>query len=96
MKFPAAKDLDFDIDNYLNRYVPPSQLPKLPKRVSWWLGYRTAPVQDIGSILVWWWSFFGAFVGILTIGAMFRYGPVFQDRGLPVIIGSLVRFFSIR
>jgi hypothetical protein len=88
-----ATSLDFDVDLYLNRFVPLSRIYLLPKPISWLLGYRKEPVTPVGSLIVWLWSFIGAFAGILIVEAVFRTEGL-QSHGTPIIIGSLVSSFS--
>ncbi|CZS91295.1 related to HPP family protein [Rhynchosporium agropyri] len=80
--------LNFDVDRYLNRIVPRSRLYLLPKPASWFLGHREAPRKPIGNVAVWFWSFIGAFAGILVIEAVFM-SKVLQSDGAPIIIASL-------
>lgn len=84
---PALRD--FDIDYYLNPFVPRPRLYLLPRPISWFLGYRKTPRKPVGSLLVHLWSFLGAFVGIAIVEAVFmtRY---FEVRGTPVVIASFV------
>lgn len=81
--------LDFDIDRYINPYLPPPRLDLLPKPISWLLGYRDKPTARTGNVLVWWWAFVGAFCSILVIEAVFRSEKL-KIEGTPVIIASLV------
>ncbi|KAL2065039.1 hypothetical protein VTL71DRAFT_4179 [Oculimacula yallundae] len=78
----------FDVDRYLNRLVPRSRLYLLPKPVSWFLGHREEPRTPIGNVAIWFWSFIGAFAGILVIEAVFMT-KMLQNDGAPIIIASL-------
>jgi hypothetical protein len=82
---------DFDIDVYLNPLIPRPRLDLLPTPISWFLGYRVEPPQPIRSVLVWFWAFIGAFVGILVVEAVYMI-PALKSEGTPIIISSLVRF----
>ncbi|KAH7364306.1 HPP family-domain-containing protein [Rhexocercosporidium sp. MPI-PUGE-AT-0058] len=85
------KDLfsyNFDVDRYINRIVPRSQLYLLPKPISWFLGHRETPPQKIGNVVTWFWAFIGAFCGILVIEAVFQTEKLKSD-GAPIIIASL-------
>jgi hypothetical protein len=90
MSFPSAQSLDFDIDRYLNRIVPPSFLHRLPMPISWILGYRRHPRRQIGSLLICFWSFIGAFAGVALVGGITRVSPELQSHNAPVILSSLV------
>jgi hypothetical protein len=80
---------DFDIDVYINPFIPSPRLDLLPKALSWFLGYRSRPQPRIGNVLVWFWAFIGAFTGILVVEAVFM-SPWLKSEGAPIIIGSLV------
>jgi hypothetical protein len=82
--------LDFDIDHYLNPYIPYNKLHLLPKPISWFLGYRKNNRKAIGSLVVVWWSFIGAFVGMLVVEAVYMTHGL-QSDGAPIVIASLVR-----
>ncbi|KIM93261.1 hypothetical protein OIDMADRAFT_46333 [Oidiodendron maius Zn] len=79
---------DFDIDRYVSRIVPRSRLHLLPKPISRFLGYRSTPAAPTGSILIWCWSFIGAFCGILIVEAVFETKH-FQTQGVPPVVASL-------
>jgi len=91
MKVPPAQAFHFDIDKYLNPYVPRNPVSRLPIPLARLLGHRQNPVKEPGNLLVCWWSFIGAFIGILVVGAVFKYSSAIQALNPPVIVGSLVR-----
>lgn len=81
---------NFDLDRYLNPYIPLSRLHLLPKPVARILGHRhDHPAPSIGNVLVWWWAFIGAFSGILIVEAVFHTKKL-EAEGLPMVIASLV------
>jgi hypothetical protein len=84
---------NIDVDLYLNRFIPRSRIYLLPKPISWLLGYRKEPGTPVGSLIVWFWSFIGAFVGVLIVEAVFHTEGL-QSHGTPIIIGSLVGPFA--
>ena len=84
-----AQDFSFDIDRHLNAYIPSNFVHRLPKPIARFLGYQDAPRRDIGNVLIAGWAFFGAFVGIITIEAVFLI-PAIHDHGVPVVIASFV------
>ncbi len=92
MKLPAARDVNFDIDKYLNRFVPRSRLYLLPQPISWFLGYRDKPRKEIGNVLVWGWSFVGAFCGVALIEGVVKSSPEIQSYAPPLILGSFVSY----
>jgi CBS-domain-containing membrane protein len=79
---------DFDIDDWLNPFVPRPRLNLLPKPISRLLGYRSAPQEPIGSLLVCIWAFIGAFTGISLISLLFHVLPVRGPSDPPIIIAS--------
>ena len=84
-----ARHCSFDIDRHLNAYIPPNFVHRLPKPIARFLGYRDGPRRDVGNLLIAGWAFFGAFVGIIVIEAVFMI-PAIHDHGVPVVIASFV------
>ncbi|KAK0512939.1 hypothetical protein JMJ35_004956 [Cladonia borealis] len=82
-----AKHFSVDIDRHLNAYIPSNFVHRLPKPIARFLGYRDGPRQDIGNVLIAGWAFLGAFVGIITIEAVFMI-PAIHDHGVPIVIAS--------
>ncbi|KAK4120296.1 HPP-domain-containing protein [Parathielavia appendiculata] len=79
----------FDIDKYLNPFIPTSAMPRLPASVAHFLGYRThAPMHPLGNLAMIFWAVIGVFCSLAVIGAVARAVPEFQSRGVPTIIGS--------
>jgi len=81
-------DFDFDIDRFINGKVPRSFIHILPRPLSWFLGYHSPSRPPIGSVLVWFWSFIGAFGGILVVEAVY-HTETLRSEGTPIIIASL-------
>lgn len=88
---PAASSIHFDIDDYLNRICLPSQTHKFPTPIARFLGWRKKPAKPIGNILVAIYAFLGAFIGLIVVGATFRYSPLLKEDHIPVLFASLVR-----
>ncbi|KAH8921113.1 hypothetical protein BT69DRAFT_1264836 [Atractiella rhizophila] len=89
MTFSKIQDLNFDIDDYINPWLPPSQIHRLPPALSRFLGYRETKPKEVGNVFVWWWSFFGAFCGIAAVAAIFKYSGIFTySQPPPIIIAS--------
>jgi len=86
---PAASDLHFEIDHYLNKIIPPTLVHRLPRPISYFLGHRETPKPDVGNILIAFWALVGAFCGLTVVGAAFRYSPWIQEHHPPVLIASL-------
>ncbi|KAF2666264.1 HPP-domain-containing protein [Microthyrium microscopicum] len=87
-KLPAAENIHFDIDQYLNDFIPPSPLPLLPPTISRFFGHRKSPKADVGNILVSFWVLIGTFCGLLCISAVFKYDPWIQEHHPPILIAS--------
>ncbi|KAK0637480.1 HPP family-domain-containing protein, partial [Bombardia bombarda] len=80
----------FDVDQYLNPFIPGTILPRLPYAISHFLGYRTqAPRKwPPGSFVVTFWAFVGTFLSLAIIGSINNHIPSFESRAVPTIIGS--------
>jgi CBS-domain-containing membrane protein len=85
----ASELLDFDMDRYLNPWLPHNRVDRLPMPVSRFLGHRKGPYKEPPALVQWFSAFIGAFVGILCIGAIFKYAPGVSDKNPPVLIASL-------
>ena len=83
--------LDFDIDVYLNRFIPRPWLHRLPQWMSWGLGYRWKLQKNISSVIIWLWTFIGAFCGVAVVQAVFERNQYFLNRNVPNIVGSFVQ-----
>jgi len=79
---------NFDVDHYINRFIPRPRLHLLPTPISWFLGYRSSPTRPTGNVVVWFWAFIGAFAGILVVEAVFHAGTL-MAHGTPTVIASL-------
>ena len=84
-----AKDWHFDVDKYLNPFIPRNRLSRLPNGISWFLGHRDRPIAPIGNLLVAGWACLGAFVGVIAIEVVFMI-PAIKDLGGPLLIASFV------
>jgi hypothetical protein len=84
--------LNYDIDTHLNRIVPPSRISRLPKPISRFLGYRSEAYKEPPRLVVIFWSFLGSLLGLLIVGALYRYAPGLRKWHPPVMIASLVCF----
>jgi len=86
---PAARDIHFDIDEYLDRFVPHNQAHRFPKPIARFLGHRDTPAPQIGNILVAIWALVGAFLGLLVVGAMLKFSSHLQSYHPPILFASL-------
>lgn len=81
--------LNFDIDRYLNPWIPPNPLGHLPSPISRFFGYRREPYKEPPTVVTWMFTFIGAFTGILIVGALYSFAPGIENHHPPVIIASL-------
>ncbi|KAI9677390.1 MAG: hypothetical protein M1817_006342 [Caeruleum heppii] len=89
MKLTEILHANPDIDTYLNRLIPRSRLDRLPRPLSWFLGHRApGESEHPGNILVWIWSFIGAFCGIALIEAVSLSDAVRRGYDIPLVLGS--------
>ncbi|KXG50066.1 uncharacterized protein PGRI_060330 [Penicillium griseofulvum] len=79
---------NFDIDRYLNPFVPAPRWHLVPRPVAYMLGYRDRPPKPIGNILIALWSLLGAFCGVALVASVSKRVPAFEARDAPTIIGS--------
>jgi CBS-domain-containing membrane protein len=86
---PTVPPFNFDIDHYLNHIIPRPRLHLLPSPVSRLLGYRKTPQAPIGNLLIYAWSFIGAFGGIALTCYIFHVLPFPDNTHRSIIIGSL-------
>lgn len=81
----------FDIDAYLNPYLPAPPWRWLPRPVSHFLGYREdQPPKAVGNLLISFWALIGAFCGVLVVAEVSLHVPSFQAHHAPIIIASFV------
>lgn len=85
----VSQIVDFDIDRYINPWIPHNRLGYLPTPVNRWLGYRKEEPNEPPVISRWASTFIGSFLGILLVGAVYRYAPGINAHNPPVIIASL-------
>lgn len=82
---------NFDVDHYINRFIPPNRIDVLPSPIARFLGHRREDKeQPVGNVLAWFWACLGAFCGILVVEAVYST-PLLRGNGAPIVIGSLVR-----
>lgn len=81
---------NFDIDRYLNPFVPAPRWHLIPRPVAYILGYRDRPPKPIGNILIALWSLVGAFCGVALVASVSKRVPSFEARDATVIVGSFV------
>lgn len=80
----------FDIDAFLNPYLPSPPWKRLPRFVTHFVGYRPRPQQPIGNLAMIPWAFVGIFASLSIIEVVGRHIDSFRSGGAPLIIGSFV------
>ena len=88
MRYSDICNWNLDLDLWLNRYIPRNHLNRLPSPISRFLGHGQR--RPIGNVLVAWWAFIGAFVGVISIEAALMI-PGIRSHGAPIVIASFVR-----
>ncbi|KAK4501486.1 hypothetical protein PRZ48_007295 [Zasmidium cellare] len=81
--------LDFDVDRYLNPWIPHNRLYILPKPISRWLGYRSEPAKEPYQVLQWPVTFLATIAGLCLVGGIGNYAPGITTWHPPVVIASL-------
>lgn len=76
----------FDIDKYLNPYLWPNQVHRVPKPVDRFLGAMTR--KDVPDYLLWIDILVGTFCGIAIIEGVFKSHTVFSNHNGPLIVAS--------
>jgi hypothetical protein len=94
MYFSATHQVDFDIDRYINLIVPRSQIHRLPRPISWFLGHREAPRKHASILIGWAWSFIRAFTGVALIEGVNRGSTMIQSHGPLIVVESFVSLDS--
>jgi len=84
-------DGNFDIDTYITPILPQPWLHYLPKPISHFFGYRTDTPKKRPDVIIWLWTWIGAFGGVSVIEAVFQRNPYFAvTHNVPMIVGSFV------
>lgn len=83
------KSLQFNIDDYLEPFVPRDRVGRLPKPIHHFLGHRDEAQQPVGNIAIATWSLLGGFIGTVILASFFK-SDFIKNHGGPVIVGSYV------
>ncbi|KAJ5657653.1 uncharacterized protein N7484_001302 [Penicillium longicatenatum] len=78
----------FDIDRYLNPFIPAPRWHCIPRPVAHFLGHRAEPPKPLGNLAIAFWSLIGAFCGVALVASVSEHVPSFEARDSPAIIGS--------
>jgi len=79
----------FDIDRYLNPWIPANKLSALPKPVSRLLGFRAESTAEIPALYQWPITFVATVAGLCLTSAVLQFAPGLHSWNPPVIIASL-------
>jgi len=94
LEWPAAKAVKplFDIDYYLDPYIPRSRLYLLPKWISHFFGHRepstTSTPSHQRTFLVYASCFIGASCGVAIIESVYQALPLLSGHQVPVVLAS--------
>ena len=81
----------FDIDNYLNRFIPGPPWRWVPRPISHFFGYRgDQPPRAIGNLVIAFWALIGVFCGVSVTMSVSMRVPSFKHHNAPLIIASMV------
>ncbi|CZT21225.1 related to HPP family protein [Ramularia collo-cygni] len=80
---------NWNIDTFLNPYIPPNPLSHLPTPISHFLGYRSHPPKEAPSIIQWPVTFLATVAALCLVSGIGNYGPEILKYHPPVIIASL-------
>ncbi|RJE19321.1 HPP family [Aspergillus sclerotialis] len=78
----------FDIDRYINPFIPAPPWRWLPRPISHFLGYRPQPPPPMGNVLIALWSLVSIFCGLSIITSVTMNVPAFQHHNSPSVIAS--------
>lgn len=80
----------WNIDTYLNPFIPRSYLYLLPRPISHFFGYRppNSTKVQVHTLIIWAWCFIGAFLGVALIEGVYLHLPTLDDKHVPVVIAS--------
>ncbi|KAI1759648.1 HPP family-domain-containing protein [Hypoxylon sp. FL1150] len=90
----------FDIDEYLNPWIPPAPWKYVPYPIAHFFGYRPNHPRPLGNIAIIFWAFIGILSSLTIIELVGRAIPSFEEHGTPMIIGSfgaaaVLEFYAI-
>lgn len=90
MTLVHARTWNFDIDRYLNRFIPEPRWDLVPYPIAHFGGYRGhRSVPGLGNIGMTFWAFIGIFSAILLVELASRSIPAVETSGM-LIVASFV------
>lgn len=88
-KSPRYQILNFNIDTYLDPFIPPSQLHRLPKPIAHFLGHRNHPPSEPSNAISYLLTFFATVAGLCLIGGVYNYAPGITQWNPPSLVASM-------
>ncbi|KAK1249399.1 hypothetical protein MKX07_002915 [Trichoderma sp. CBMAI-0711] len=79
---------NFNIDRFLNPFIPPPPWNHIPYPIAYWFGYRKTKPQSTGNLMPVFWAFIGVFGAIAMIEAVGKHVASFPPHHVPLIVGS--------
>ncbi|WQF82159.1 hypothetical protein CDEST_07173 [Colletotrichum destructivum] len=94
------REWNFDIDRFLNPFIPPPPWQHLPYPIAHFFGHRRSKPSNVGNLVPIFWACIGVFCGVAVVAIVSRQIPVFKEHGAPIIVGSfgaaaVLEFYSI-
>ncbi|TKA77207.1 hypothetical protein B0A55_02584 [Friedmanniomyces simplex] len=83
------KLFNFNLDRYLNPYIPHSRLHAFPQPFRHFLGHRSKPHIEPPALVQWPLIFISTLAGLCLVAGIFNYGPAIAALHPPVMIASL-------
>lgn len=81
----------FDIDTYINPFIPAPPWRWVPRPIAHFLGYREDhPPRPIGNLVVAFWTLIGTFCSVSVVSSVTMNVSSFQHHHSPVVIASMV------
>ncbi|KAI7279163.1 hypothetical protein KC317_g2312 [Hortaea werneckii] len=74
-KPPAESILNFDVDTYLNPIIPPSQLHRIPKTISHFLGHRNHQPSEPPHLISYTLAYLATVTGLCLVGGVYNHAP---------------------
>ncbi|KAH9822745.1 HPP family [Teratosphaeria destructans] len=81
--------VNFNMDRYLNQYIPRSRLAQVPRPISWFLGYRKEPRAEPPALVQWVLTFLATVAGLCLVGGVFNHAHSLTKFHGPTFIASM-------
>ncbi|KAM0344739.1 hypothetical protein ACHAPU_007111 [Fusarium lateritium] len=91
---------NFDMDQFVNPFIPSPPWQHIPYPVAYILGYRRDKPRSLGTFVPVFWAFIGIFISLSVIELASERIPSFVERGAPIIVasfgaGAVLEFYAI-